>query len=701
MTDVETLKVVGQGSANTSSFDTSVIGGLTTVSNKNTGSVNVTFDKLSKAVSVSLDGQQTSTTTSLNYNGLTATDTVNLALNGTQGASATSNAAVTLTTGTGAAATDVAPVNVAITGTGGRVSLTDAALKTVTVGVSGTTTVQAAGTGNGITKVDASASTGKVTVDLNGTTGTTAIGSTGLTLKGGSADDTFTLSHTQTTGFATTSYALDGGTGNNTLKLVQNNTYETAAHGGTGVAASVASAVAVNIGATGVAINSHTANAAELAFIKNFANIKTLEIAQAGAAAGNAGTADNFYEGAVTLAANAITNISDFKFSASEVNAGAGGVADTVSISQINITGEGNANTFTFGSNVGQAGQTNAATAGVDAVTLGVALDTAANVIGLTLNGGNSGVTITGQSNTATAGSATNASGGNGINFAATNNVIETVNLVSTGTGTDVTTGGATGSGGYYNAIAGGTTLQTGAGSANGSSVKLGNATKMVITGDHSLDLGTVNVGGATGAPYSIDASGLTANFAYTQGDKSNDVITGSAGKNNLTLSGGGVTVDLSKSVAVTDTINMNTYDATGSSATVLTSITGFTNAASGGDKIDLNGTVSIATTGTANYVNGAVTMTATVGGQGLVTMSGVTGSATLADYAAAALTAVGGGANKVAAFQFGSDTYLVEESGGGAGYTAGTDWLVKLVGVTGVAGLSTTASDATHIFIA
>ena len=60
-----------------------------------------------------------------------------------------------------------------------------------------------------------------------------------------------------------------------------------------------------------------------------------------------------------------------------------------------------------------------------------------------------------------------------------------------------------------------------------------------------------------------------------------------------------------------------------------------------------------------------------------------------------------------MAAFVYGGDTYVVEniyDSGTAANNSAfnlGTDVVVKLVGLSGVAGLSSTASAADTIFVA
>ena len=214
----------------------------------------------------------------------------------------------------------------------------------------------------------------------------------------------------------------------------------------------------------------------------------------------------------------------------------------------------------------------------------------------------------------------------------------------------------------------------------------------------------------------------MTGNLTLTAKDTSNDTFIGGSGTNSITLSGGVSSVDISKSNTTADTISIDTYTvATTSSATNpgLT-ITGF-NLGTGitvGDKLDLKGTAVIGSSGTAQFTgttSGAV-LSATIGATGIASVSVVSGTATFTDYVSAVMKAAetvstaGGGSGTVqyqaVAFEYSGSTYITEEmattsSTTAGGFTAGTDLVVKLVGLTGVTALSTTASGPSTIFIA
>lgn len=197
----------------------------------------------------------------------------------------------------------------------------------------------------------------------------------------------------------------------------------------------------------------------------------------------------------------------------------------------------------------------------------------------------------------------------------------------------------------------------------------------------------TVDASAATGN-FTLDATGATAN-GYT--------IKGSAGTNILTGGSAPIVVDITKSVAKADQVIVTS--AAGSTASVLQSISGFTNAVTTGDKLDVINTGTI----TANAAAAATGVTNLLGAiaSGIITFSGTAAAtATLDNKITAAATLAGTTQYNMVAFEHGGNTYVYEQGDTGATYAAGTDLIVQLTGVTGVTALSTTASGATTIFV-
>ena len=127
--------------------------------------------------------------------------------------------------------------------------------------------------------------------------------------------------------------------------------------------------------------------------------------------------------------------------------------------------------------------------------------------------------------------------------------------------------------------------------------------------------------------------------------------------------------------------------------------ISGFTNAAGTGDKLDLINNVTIAgnagaaATGVTN-LSGAIT-------SGMVTFSGTAAAgATLQDKINAAATLAGTTQYSVVGFEHGGNTYIYEQGDTTATYAAGVDVVVQLTGVTGVTALSTGASAAATVYV-
>lgn len=196
----------------------------------------------------------------------------------------------------------------------------------------------------------------------------------------------------------------------------------------------------------------------------------------------------------------------------------------------------------------------------------------------------------------------------------------------------------------------------------------------------------TVDASAATGN-FTLDATGATAN-GYT--------IKGSAGVNTLTGGSAPVAIDITKSVAKADTLKITS--AAGSTASVLQTVSGFTNAVTTGDKLDVINTGTI----TANAAAAATGVTNLSGAiaSGIITFSGTAAAtATLQNKIDAAATLAGTTQYNMVAFEHGGNTYVYEQGDTTATYAAGTDLIVQLTGVTGVTALSTTASGATTVF--
>jgi len=193
--------------------------GVTTLTNVNTG------------VGLSVSGVNTgSSTIAVKGAVANATDTFAVTFNGTAASTATALAKTAVSAGTVAVA-DVEAVTIASSGTGfvaNSVNLLDNNLKTVAITGSqdlsvtfGTAAVPAAGAvpavpavtvggttaTTGVSSIDGSAATGKLTINLANVNGATA--TTGLTVKGGTADDTIIT--------GTTAATLTGGAGKDTF----------------------------------------------------------------------------------------------------------------------------------------------------------------------------------------------------------------------------------------------------------------------------------------------------------------------------------------------------------------------------------------------------------------------------------------------------------------------------------------------------
>jgi len=236
----------------------------------------------------------------------------------------------------------------------------------------------------------------------------------------------------------------------------------------------------------------------------------------------------------------------------------------------------------------------------------------------------------------------------------------------------------------------------------------------------NALALTNINVSGAGNVSLTTTAIPLQTNFNINAGTATGNLtvngtgettngfgVTGSSGINTITGGDQIFSANLAASTAKADVITLT--NATGGTLALQNaSLTGFTNSASvlAGDHLELAGVavlgragVAVAATATATVP----TMTAAVSATGIITFAGAgAATATLADKINAALetTFIGNAILQTGAFEHGGNTYIVENGDAVAGYLAGTDYVVALVGVTGLTALSTTASGATTAWV-
>lgn len=369
-----------------------------------------------------------------------------------------------------------------------------------------------------------------------------------------------------------------------------------------------------------------------------------------------------------------------------DATGGATGTVGAIGVAYNNVTNQ----SFIFDKAVtGTAGQATSGTTsrggvGGAAVNVTALIDNGSNAVSVTL----SGVTLTGGAG----GAETNgdAAGNGGVGGAALDlTQFEQVTLVSNKDASASATGNIL-TGGAAGASNGGT-----AGASAGAGLVVGTNATITITGTNALNAGVI-----TGNNITVNAATLTGNLTATTGS-GNDVITGGSGTNTITLSGGSDAVNLTASTAKADVITLTS--ASGSTLALQNAvITGFTNAATTGDKVDLINTATVGAAVVSAATATDATITAALSATGIFTFGG-TGTVTLAKAIAIASEAAYGGATqfRTTAFEFGGNTYLVENGDTNAGFTAGTDVLVQLVGVTGITALSTTASGANTVFIA
>ncbi len=217
--------------------------------------------------------------------------------------------------------------------------------------------------------------------------------------------------------------------------------------------------------------------------------------------------------------------------------------------------------------------------------------------------------------------------------------------------------------------------------------------------GAYSLTTGAVALNPNLALDFSTATGAVT--FDATNSTTNGFSIKGGAGVNTITGGKQVFTADLSKSVAKADVVTI-TNATGGTTALANAAITGFTNATTTGDKIDVIGAAAIQANVAAGTATGIAGLTGAVT-SGIMTFAGTAAAtATLADKINAAASAnFAGAANEIIAFEHAGNTYIVSQQATADAFDAGTDLVVQLTGLTGVTALSTAASGATTIFVA
>ena len=364
------------------------------------------------------------------------------------------------------------------------------------------------------------------------------------------------------------------------------------------------------------------------------------------------------------------------------ISASAGATNTTTGVTGtkgIAISGADNSQTFSIEGNVtggaGGAGATNGAGgAGGKGIEVVSALDNATNILNLSLKG----VTIIGGAGGALAGNGADGAGAMAIDAT----TFETINITSTGTTATAT-----------NTIS--AAAATGNGAA-GTGLNVSANTVINISGANELAAGTIV---SSNNPVAINAGALTGKLTIGTGSGA-DSFVGGSGINLLTSSGGADTFNISASTTKADVIAIG---ATSTSSTLLPKITGFTNVATNGDKLDIVNTATVRADVSAGTSTGVANLTATVS-SGIVTFAGsALATAAFSDLVTAVFSTniLGTTQYNTAAFEWNGSTYVAQQNDTTATFLAATDLIVQLVGVTGLTALSTTASGPTTLFIA
>jgi S-layer protein len=515
----------------------------------------------------------------------------------------------------------------------------DAALTKVTLSGSGNVTISDATTA-ALKSVDASASSGNNSITITGT---------GATVKGGSGNDTVTV--TKSVGVA-----IDGGTGTNTIALgatkldlstvtktsMANATnFQNLEFSGTLVDGKTLTVTNLPSTFTGIVLNAAaTASAAGITITKAAATTTLTILADAK----DAVTFNQATAGAMTLTIGSTSATNGVAFTTKNL------VADAVT--SVNIASETSGTgtaavanqlhghfaaatslVITGNDGLNLTGSTLTKVASIDAsglTTTGATVLTVTTSVttGVTFKLGNASATITGSAGATKY--IDTYTGGNGV-----------VNITETHGSNSITLG-----------------------DGKADTLSLGDGNNTVVLGNGATDSVTVSSGNNTitvgnGAKDNIVITG-NGNNVITVGTGAADTIhIGGTGSNTVTLgAGAGDTVFFTKA---------------GSGSGVFTSIAG----AVAGDIIDVSGVHAIANAGTT---------------------LGASLSSAVSDYQTFLNDAVASkAAGTVSWFQFGGNTFIVEEVATTGSFVAGTDLVVQL---TGLHDLSKSAFTAAHVVI-
>jgi len=651
--------------------------GITSVSAKGGTADNITINSAAgtRALSLTLDNVATSTVTDGEATSLTVS---------------TTGKASTGITLTAAKATSLAiNADEALTVT----ALTNStSIKTITTTGDSLVTVTAAAAATALTSIDASASTGGIKIDDALGTGvaftgsaksdTITVGATTKAVSTGDGDDTVTMSSA-----VGLQGSVDAGAGTDTLSMTFAN------------AATVSANATFEAGVSGfekLSLGAITDVAASTVALANLDDISDVTVAGAAnqAAARTHTISGNVTGGTVKLTALLGTDATlaltgsgfaagtadsfNLVFAATDgfVNAGALTLAN---VETVNITVDDTdttAPTAKFDPNLDITSATKLVVSGDAGITFAnsdISAVTNLDASGLTKTGAVGGVVATLVPTTGVT-----ASGGAGDDTLVVGNAAAgKANTINGNGGADSLTGGT-----GVDTINGGDGNDTIAGNGGADTLN-GDAGNDGITGGAGVD--TIN-GGA--GDDTIDAA---AGNDVIGGGAGNDQITGGTGQDTITLGGGRDVVTFAagdSTTATPDTVNgfgvtTVAIDSAGTGVAVdLDTAAEFIAATAGGAEADLlnlagAGTLEADATGAGQAAGVNYTVS-----KGILTLSGAGASAvdTLGEWLTE-VSAIATQNTETLAFEFGGDTYVFQDGN--------TDILVKLAGVTGVAGLA------------
>lgn len=610
---------------------------LTTVSLKgNTGAATLDTDGLTTLT-------LTNNTQNATVNAIAGTRALTLNLDGATGGIIADDLATTLNvnaTGTKSSGVTLNAAKATTVAVNAGVDLTVAdvnidAATAVTIAGAGKTTISATTTVTALTSIDASASTGGAII--------TPVLGTGVAFTGGAGADKVSIA-------AGGTKAIAMGDGNDTVTYGGALAAGGSIDGGLGTSDTIAMSAAAAVTATG-----------STTFAGTVAGFEVLEVnAATGAAAAlnmaNADGINNLVLNGVTVGALTVTNAAaNFSYT----NKAAVGVASSIALA----------------SDVGTNDTVNVTYTAADGFADTAAM-TIANVENINITTKDADTTAQTTQFTAiiTAAAATNVviSGDTGVVF--TNTATTITNLDASGlTGTVAAASGLTWTTG---ALAAAATIKGSAAATN--TVDFSAATKAVTyTGGTGNDAITANV---TGAAATIDL-----------GNGTNSVTGGSATK-ALTVTGG-TGVDTITTGSGADTINAGAGNDIINSGTGLDIITG----GAGNDNFTINANANgnIFATITDAAVGDILTFT-DKGAETFATAKlTLGGTAVFQDYLNLAAAGDGSTNGALSWFQFGGNTYVVEDVSAGASFVNGGDLVVQL---TGLIDLSTATGAGTHV---